>query len=68
VISALPRRRGCETLYGQVVSKKDTFCYMESMFQEDEDIDEDVSYGIKVGCLKLCQASGVFCDLGCHNS
>jgi hypothetical protein len=37
-----------------VVSKKDTFCYLESMFQKDEDIDEDVSHRIKVFC--------VFCD------
>jgi hypothetical protein len=49
-------------LDGQVVPKKDTFRYLESMFQKDRDIDEDVSHRIKTGLLKLCQASGVLCD------
>jgi hypothetical protein len=39
-------------LDGQVVLKKDTFHYLGSMLQKDEDIDEDVSYRIKVGWLK----------------
>jgi hypothetical protein len=35
-------------LDGQVVPKKDIFCYLGSMPQKDGDIDEDVSYKIKV--------------------
>jgi hypothetical protein len=49
-------------LDGQVVFKKDTFCYLGSMLQKDGDIDEDVSHRIKTGCLKWRQASGVLCD------
>jgi cyclopropane fatty-acyl-phospholipid synthase-like methyltransferase len=33
-----------------------------SMLQKNGDIDEDVSHIIKVGWLKLHQASGVLCD------
>jgi hypothetical protein len=47
---------------GQVVPKKDTFRYLGSMLQKDGDIDEDLSYRIKVGWLKWRQASGVLCD------
>jgi hypothetical protein len=36
-------------LNGQVVPKKDTFRYLGSMLQKDEDIDEDFSHKIKVG-------------------
>jgi hypothetical protein len=36
-------------LDGQVVPKKDTFHYLESMLQKDGDIDEDVSHRIKAG-------------------
>jgi hypothetical protein len=39
-------------LDGQVVPKKDTFCYLRSMLQKNGDIDEDVSHIIKVGWLK----------------
>jgi hypothetical protein len=39
-------------LDGQVVSKKDIFCYLGSMLQKDGDIDEDLSHRIKVGWLK----------------
>jgi hypothetical protein len=39
-------------LDGQVVSKKDTFHYLRSMFQEDENIDKDISHRINVGLLK----------------
>jgi hypothetical protein len=49
-------------LDGQVVSKKDIFCYLGSMLQKDEDIDEDLSHRIKVGWLKWRQTSGVLCD------
>jgi hypothetical protein len=39
-------------LDGQVVPKKDTFRYLGSMLQKNEDIDEDVSHRIKAGWLK----------------
>jgi hypothetical protein len=39
-------------LDGQVVPMKDTFCYLRSMLQKNEDIDKDVSYRIKAGWLK----------------
>jgi hypothetical protein len=39
-------------LDGQVVSMKDTFCYLRSMLQKNGDIDKDVSYRIKAGWLK----------------
>jgi hypothetical protein len=42
--------------------QKDTFGYLGSMLQKDGDIDEDVSYRIKVYWLKWCQASSVLCD------
>jgi len=34
-------------LKGQKVPKKDTFRYLGSMLQRDQDIDEDVSHRIK---------------------
>jgi hypothetical protein len=40
-------------LDGQVVPKKNTFCYLESMLQNDGDIDEDVSHRIKVRLVKV---------------
>jgi hypothetical protein len=46
----------------QVVPKKDIFCYLESMLQKDENIDEDVSHRIKASWLKCRQVSGVLCD------
>jgi hypothetical protein len=49
-------------LDGQVVPKKDTFCYLGSILQKDGDIDEDLSHRIKVGWLKWRQASGILCD------
>jgi hypothetical protein len=45
-----------------VVPKKDTFLYLGSMLQKNEDIDEDVSHRIKAGRLKWHQTSGVLCD------
>ena len=50
------------SLEGQVVLRKDTFRYLGSMLQLDEDIDEDVSLKIKAGWMKWRQASGVLCD------
>jgi hypothetical protein len=53
---------GDVSLGGQVVPKKDTFSYLESMLQRDGDINEDVSHIIKAGWMKWRQASGVLCD------
>jgi hypothetical protein len=39
-------------LGGQVVPKKDTFCYLRSILQKDGDISEDVSLRIKASWLK----------------
>jgi hypothetical protein len=54
--------RGDVRLDGQVVPKKNTFRYLRSMLQKNEDIDKDVSHRIKSGWLKWHQASGVLCD------
>jgi hypothetical protein len=59
VISVLPHKEGDVRLDDQVVPKKDTFRYLGSMLQKNENIDEDVSHGIKVNWLKWRQASGV---------
>jgi hypothetical protein len=61
--SPTTQEEGDVRLDGQVVSKKDIFCYLGSMLQKNGDIDKDVSYRIKVGWLKWCQASDVLCDL-----
>jgi hypothetical protein len=50
--SATTQEEGDIRLDGQVVPKKDTFRYLGSMLQKDEDIDEDLSHRIKVGWLK----------------
>jgi hypothetical protein len=50
--SVTTHEEGDVRLDGQVVPKKDIFCYLGSMFQKNEDIDEDVNYRIKVGSLK----------------
>jgi hypothetical protein len=60
--SATTHEEGDVRLDGQVVPKKDTFRYLGSMFQKDEDIDEDLSHRIKADWLKWRQASGVLCD------
>jgi hypothetical protein len=49
-------------LDGQVLPKKDIFCYLGSMLQKDGDIDEDLSHIIKADWLKWRQVSGVLCD------
>jgi hypothetical protein len=49
-------------LDGQVVHKKDIFCYLGLMLQKNEDIDEDVSHEIKVNRLKWYQTSAILCD------
>jgi hypothetical protein len=40
----------------------DTFRYLGSMLQSDEEIDEDVSHRIRAGWVKWRQTSGVLCD------
>jgi hypothetical protein len=50
------------SLEGQVVPKKDTFCYLGSILQKDGDIDADVCHRIKAGWMKWRQASGILCD------
>jgi hypothetical protein len=46
---ATTQEEGDVRLDGQVVHKKDIFCYLRSMIQKDGDIDEDLSHRIKVG-------------------
>jgi hypothetical protein len=41
------------------VPRKGTFRYLGSMLLVDGDIDEDVSHRIKVGWIKLFQASDI---------
>ena len=60
--SASRHEDGYVSLDGQVVAHKDTFRYLGSMLQKDDDIDEDVRHRISAGWLKLSQASGVLCD------
>jgi hypothetical protein len=50
--SATTQEEGDVRLNGQVVPKKNTFCYLGSMLQKDGDIDEDLSHRIKAGWLK----------------
>ena len=50
------------SLEGQVVPTKDTFCYLGSMLQKDEDVDADVCHRIKAGWMKWRQASSILCD------
>jgi hypothetical protein len=50
--SATTQEEGDVWLNGQVVPKKDTFRYLESMLQKNGDIDEDVSHRIKAEWLK----------------
>jgi hypothetical protein len=49
---ATTHEEGDVRLDGQVVPKKDTFRYLGSMFQNDGDIDEDLSHRIKANWLK----------------
>ena len=50
------------SLEGQVVPKKDTFWYLGSMLQRDEDINADVSHRIKAGWIKWRQAFSILYD------
>jgi hypothetical protein len=47
--SATTREEGGVSLEGQVVTRKDTFRYLESMLNRDKDIDEVASHKIKAG-------------------
>jgi hypothetical protein len=49
--SATTQEEGDIRLDGQVVHKKDTFCYLGTMLQKDADIDKDLSHRIKAGWL-----------------
>jgi hypothetical protein len=60
--SATTQEEGDVKLDSQVVPKKDTFRYLGSILQKNEDIDEDVNHIIKAGWLKWRQAFGVLCD------
>jgi hypothetical protein len=60
--SATTQEEGNVRLDDQVVPKKDTFRHLGSILQKNWNIDEDVSYRIKVSCLKWRQASDVLCD------
>jgi hypothetical protein len=60
--SATSHEDGDVRLDGQVVTKKDTFGYLESILQKDDDIDKDVSHRISAGWLKWRQASRILCD------
>jgi hypothetical protein len=50
--SVTRHEEGDISLDGQVVAKKDTFRYLGSMLQKDDDIDEDVRHRILAGWLK----------------
>jgi hypothetical protein len=58
---------GDVSLDGQVVSMNDTFRYLRSMLQSEEEIDEDVSHKIRAGWVKWRQISGVLCDKNVPN-
>jgi hypothetical protein len=60
--SVITQKEGDVRLDGQVVPKKDIFCYLGSMLHKNWDIDEDVSHGIKAGWLKWRQPSDVLYD------
>ena len=53
---------GDVSLEGQVVPQKNSFQYLGSMLQKDDDINEDVRHRISAGWLKWRQASGILCD------
>jgi hypothetical protein len=46
------QKEGDVSLEGQVVPRKDTFRYLESMLHRDGDIDANVSHRIKAGWMK----------------
>jgi hypothetical protein len=58
--STITREEEEVSLDGQVVPRKDTFRYLGSMLQKDEDINEDVNHRIKVEWMKWRQT--FLCD------
>jgi hypothetical protein len=50
--SATTQEEGDVRLDDQVIPKKDTFRYLGSMLQKDDDIDEYLGHIIKAGWLK----------------
>lgn len=42
--------------------KRDTFRYLRSMLQSNDDIDKDVCHKIEVGWMKWQQVSGILCE------
>ncbi|XP_070035700.1 uncharacterized protein [Nicotiana tomentosiformis] len=49
-------------LDSQVVPKRESFKYLGSIIQGDGEIDEDVTYRIRVEWMKWRLASGILCD------
>ena len=60
--SRVVQEEGDMSLEGQVVPKKNSFRYLGSMLQRDEDINVDVNHRIKAGWIKWRQASSILCD------
>jgi hypothetical protein len=55
-------KEGDFNLESQVVRRKVTFQYLESMVHTTENIDEDISHRIKAGWMKWRQTCVVLCD------
>jgi hypothetical protein len=53
---------GDVSLDERVVPVNDTFWYLWSMLQSDEEIDEDVSHRIRAEWVKWRRAYGILCD------
>ena len=53
---------GDVSLEGQMVPTKDTFRYLGSMLQKDDDVNANVCHRIKARWMKWRQASGILCD------
>jgi hypothetical protein len=53
---------GDVSLDGRVVSMNNIFWYLRSLLQSDREINEDVSYRIRAGWVKLRQSSGILFD------
>ena len=51
------QEEGDVSLEDQLMPKKDTFRYLESMLQRDGDIDADVSHRIKAGWIEFRRSS-----------
>jgi hypothetical protein len=53
---------GDVSLDGRVVSMNNIFWYLRSLLQSDREINEDVSYRIRAGWVKLRQSFGILFD------